>query len=69
MVKTYDPEPVWNKPPDVAEKWIQFVDDNVLASKFFYAVDPQSFDMPRITCWGEGQLYISVWRKLLDAYC
>ena len=25
--------PVWDKPVDVDEKWIQFVDDNVLASE------------------------------------
>ena len=31
MVQTYDPEPVWDEPPDVAEKWIQSVDDNVAA--------------------------------------
>ena len=33
MVQTTDPEPVWDKPVDVPEKWVQFVDDNVLASK------------------------------------
>ena len=35
MVKTEDQEgkPVWDKPVDVDEKWIQFVDDNVLASE------------------------------------
>ena len=33
MVLTNDPEPVWDKPVDVPEKWIQFVDDNVLAGK------------------------------------
>ena len=33
MVQTTDPEPVWDKPVDVLEKWIQFVDDNVLTSK------------------------------------
>lgn len=35
MVKTEDQEgkPVWNKPVDVDEKWIQFVDDNVSASE------------------------------------
>ena len=43
MVKTYDPEPVWDKPPDVAEKWIQFVDDNVLASEFARTVEPTDF--------------------------
>ena len=26
-------KPVWDKPIDVDEKWIQFVDDNVLASE------------------------------------
>ena len=33
MVLTNDTEPVWDKPVDVPEKWIDFVDDNVLASK------------------------------------
>ena len=35
MVKAEDQEgkPVWDKPVDVDEKWIQFVDDNVSASK------------------------------------
>ncbi|MCJ1401864.1 hypothetical protein MMC11_005081 [Xylographa trunciseda] len=31
MVLTTDTEPVWDKPVDVPEKWIQSVDDNVLA--------------------------------------
>lgn len=35
MVLTKDPEPVWDKEVDVAEKWIQFVDESVLASKLF----------------------------------
>jgi len=35
MVQTNDPEPVWDKPTDVPEKWIQTVDDNVYASKSF----------------------------------
>ena len=29
MVQTYDPEPVWDKPPDVDEKWIGYLDDSV----------------------------------------
>ena len=35
MVRAEDQEgkPVWDKPVDVDEKWIQFVDDNVLASE------------------------------------
>lgn len=35
MVKAEDQEgkPVWDKPVDVDEKWIQFVDDNVIASE------------------------------------
>lgn len=33
MVPTHDTEPVWDKPPDVEEKWIEYVDDNLLASK------------------------------------
>ena len=32
MVETHDTEPVWDKPPEVDEKWIQFVDKNVLSS-------------------------------------
>ena len=35
MVLTKDPEPVWDKEVDVAEKWIQFVDESVSASKLF----------------------------------
>ena len=37
MVKAEDQEgkPVWDKPVDVDEKWIQFVDDNVSASEPF----------------------------------
>lgn len=33
MVQTHDPEPVWDKEVDVPEKWIQYVDDNVTASR------------------------------------
>ena len=33
MVLTKDPEPVWDKEIDVPEKWIQFVDESVSASK------------------------------------
>ena len=33
MVITHDTEPVWDKPVDVPEKWIQSIDDNVLASE------------------------------------
>ena len=33
MVLTKDPEPVWDKEVAVEEKWIQFVDQSVLASK------------------------------------
>ena len=29
MVLTFDPEPVWDKPVDVPEKWIQKVDLSV----------------------------------------
>ena len=29
MVRTLDPEPVWDKPVDVHEKWIQKVDPSV----------------------------------------
>ncbi len=32
MVRTDDPEVVWDKPNEVDDKWIQFIDDNVLAS-------------------------------------
>ena len=33
MVLTLDPEPVWDKPVDVPEKWIQKVDPNVEKGK------------------------------------
>lgn len=33
MAITVDPEPVWDKPNEVDEKWIQYVDENVAASK------------------------------------
>ena len=33
MVVTHDAEPVWDKPVDVPEKWIQQVDQNVASSK------------------------------------
>ncbi len=33
MVKTHDSEPVWDKPPDVDEKWIKYIDENVLVGK------------------------------------
>ncbi|KAI9659639.1 MAG: hypothetical protein M1831_003720 [Alyxoria varia] len=36
MVTTHDPEPVWDKPPDVSEHWITFVDDNVLQGRSFF---------------------------------
>ncbi len=32
MVLTNDPEPVWDKPVDVSEKWIETVDENVRES-------------------------------------
>ena len=32
MVKTNDPEVVWDKPNEVDNKWIEFIDENVLAS-------------------------------------
>ena len=35
MVLTKDPEPVWDKEVAVDEKWIQFVDESVSASKLF----------------------------------
>jgi len=35
MVRTNDPEPVWDKPNDVPEKWIETVDDNVYIGKSF----------------------------------
>ena len=35
MVLTKDPEPVWDKEVDVDQKWIQFVDESVSASKLF----------------------------------
>ena len=42
MVLTNDPEPVWDKPVDVPEKWIQSVDSNVLASKFSTTAEPEA---------------------------
>ena len=30
---TYDPEPVWNEPMHVPEKWIQSADENIDASE------------------------------------
>ena len=33
MVQTHDPEPVWDQPVDVPEKWIESVDEAVVASK------------------------------------
>ena len=32
MVRTNDPEVVWDKPNPVDDKWIEFIDDNVLRS-------------------------------------
>lgn len=40
MVRTDDPEVVWDKPNEVDNKWIQFIDDNVLASKLIYSSSP-----------------------------
>ncbi len=33
MVRTDDPEVVWDEPNEVDDKWTQIIDDNVLASK------------------------------------
>lgn len=33
MVRTDDPEVVWDKPNEVDDKWVSYIDDNVLASK------------------------------------
>ena len=33
MVRTDDAEVVWDKPNEVDEKWVSYIDDNVLASK------------------------------------
>jgi hypothetical protein len=33
MVRTPDPEPVWDEPNEVPERWIESVDESVLASK------------------------------------
>ena len=30
MVQTNDPEVVWDKPNEVDDKWMEFIDDNVL---------------------------------------
>ena len=32
MVRTNDAEVVWDKPNEVEDKWIQFIDENVLRS-------------------------------------
>lgn len=42
MVKVEDQagNPVWDKPVDVDEKWIQFVDNNVLASEPLWIAKP-----------------------------
>ncbi|KAI4164977.1 MAG: hypothetical protein LQ342_001253 [Letrouitia transgressa] len=41
MAITVDPEPVWDKPNEVDEKWIQYVDENVAAKL-----------VPRPVAWG-----------------
>ena len=33
MVRTDDPEVVWDKPNDVDDKWISFIDHNVFTSR------------------------------------
>lgn len=46
MVQTYDPEPVWDKPVDVPERWIQNVDDNILASQSCFTQTPHFDGLP-----------------------
>lgn len=33
MAITVDPEPVWDQPTDVSEKWIETIDETVAASE------------------------------------
>lgn len=44
----------WGKPIDVDEKWIHFVDDNVKASKFTFAIPTSAllteFSIPARHC-------------------
>lgn len=63
MVQTNDPEPVWDKPVDVPEKWIQTVDDNVYESKSLRrrASNDTESDDNRITVRLAGQGNISLW--------
>ena len=39
MVRTNDPEVVWDKPNEVEDKWIQFIDENVLRSVLSSSTD------------------------------
>lgn len=69
MAITVDPEPVWDQPIDVPEKWIETVDENVAASKcmrtagsFFWT------DGTRASGRLSGQRNSSLRRKLLDTH-
>lgn len=71
MVLSNDPEPVWDQPVDVPEKWIQFVDDNVVASMHFTDDNigsgvPRPSDSARITTRISSKGDLSLRRKLLD---
>ena len=72
MVVTKDPEPVWDKEVEVAEKWIHFVDESVSASKLFTSdfVFPRDNECRlkkgRATTRLSNQEHISLRYKLLD---
>ena len=48
MVLTHDNEPVWDKPVDVPEKWIQNVDPSVAGSKLSLPCNLKSSKSDRI---------------------
>ena len=45
MVLTHDTEPVWRKPVDVPEKWIENVDPSVARSKLSFMISLKSLSM------------------------
>ena len=74
MVLTHDPEPVWDKPVEVPEKWIQFVDSNVVASTHLdynktEGGHPRSSDIGRITTRIASEGHLTLRHELLDANC
>lgn len=72
MVKAEDQEgkPVWDKPIDVDEKWIQFVDANVSASELFKMSRRRTrvANGHRSTSRLQGQRHCTIWSQLLDTY-